>query len=110
MATMTSRTPLVLSTSNDWEPWLELIKIAAIEYDIWKYINPNQPMGAIPTLVKPVEPSPANIKANIRVLSRAPIESSNFEFYSIWRESNTIKLYSKNSIRYKSNLYIKYLI
>jgi hypothetical protein len=66
---MTSRTPLVLSTSNDWEPWLELIKIAAIEYDIWKYINPNQPIGAIPILVKPVEPSPANVKANIRVPS-----------------------------------------
>jgi ABC-type antimicrobial peptide transport system ATPase subunit len=49
-------------------------------------------------------------KYKIVVLDRAPIESSNFEFYSIRRESNTIELYSKNSIRYKSNLYIKYLI
>lgn len=62
-----SRIPLVLSASNDWEPWLELIKIAAIEYDIWKYINPDQPIGSIPTLIKLIEPSPAKVKANIRV-------------------------------------------
>ena len=58
-----TRSPLILTTSKDWEPWLELIKVAALEHNIWKYINPTLPRVTTPTM--PTRPTPSMVKPDI---------------------------------------------
>lgn len=57
---------IILSTSKDYAYWIELIKTAALEQDIWKYINPD---AAFPILFppEPVRPSPSTVKGPIIV-------------------------------------------
>ncbi len=61
MATIT-QTPMILVTEKDWEPWIELIKTVALEYDLWEHIDPSTPWAQVPRLVQPVRPTPATVK------------------------------------------------
>jgi len=45
---------VVLTSPNDWDKWLEVIKSKANTNRIWKYINPLTPKDALPKLKEPV--------------------------------------------------------
>jgi hypothetical protein len=47
----------ILSTLDDWEMWLSMIKARFIMLDIWEYINPDTPDDQLPTLEEPVCPT-----------------------------------------------------
>jgi hypothetical protein len=57
-----SRYTLILTDSNDWEPWIKLIKVAALEHDIWKYIDPSLPRAVFP--IAPARPTPSQVRSN----------------------------------------------
>ena len=48
---------VVLSSSSDWLQWFQLIKTAAVNTDIWDYVNPNVKKDIIPICTEPEEPT-----------------------------------------------------
>lgn len=57
--------PIILSSSKDWKPWIQLIKSIALEHDVWKYANPDATPHPFPT--EPMVPSPLSIRGPIEV-------------------------------------------
>jgi hypothetical protein len=73
--TSTSKTIVILNSSEDWDIWIQTIKTAAAKRRIWDYINPDLPRTINPatmpqqtqtvkTLVKPVRPTHTSVRAN----------------------------------------------
>jgi hypothetical protein len=63
-------TTVILSTSADWDEWLELMKTKAIGEKVWKYLDPSTPKDQLPTLIEPVRPTPADVNPNKTLLSQ----------------------------------------
>jgi len=59
----TTSTKVILSSSKDYDDWIEVIKTAALEFDIWKYIDPSQPQATLPTA--PERPVPSMVSGPI---------------------------------------------
>ncbi len=56
---MENKPTVLLNTQADWEEWIELLKTAALVANVWTLIDPTR---ARTTLIKPVRPSPNDIK------------------------------------------------
>jgi hypothetical protein len=54
---MTSPTQVILTASSDWLEWFQLIETAAVNTEIWDYVNPNVAKDIIPTCTEPEEPT-----------------------------------------------------
>ena len=61
MATV-QKTSVILSSSADWEEWLEIVKTKALSGEVWDYVNPQTPKAILPALTQPVIPRPADVK------------------------------------------------
>ena len=64
---------VVLASSKDYDNWIELIKTAALEHDVWRYVNPDLPAGLSPD--QPSKPSYTDVKAPITVVTAQAIPS-----------------------------------
>ncbi|POS85489.1 hypothetical protein EPUL_006268, partial [Erysiphe pulchra] len=51
----TVKSLVILRTVSNWKPWIELMKTSALEYDIWKFVDPNIEIEDIPILKEPSE-------------------------------------------------------
>jgi len=56
------KTAVILVTSKDFHNWLFLIKDAALNADVWHYINPDLEKDTLPKNVSPKKPSPQEIQ------------------------------------------------
>ena len=54
---MASPSEVILSFSTDWLQWFQLIETAAVNADIWEYVDPSIKKGIIPTCDEPEEPT-----------------------------------------------------
>jgi hypothetical protein len=61
-----------LSSSSDWLQWFQLIETAAVNTDIWDYVNSNVKKDIIPTCTEPEEPT-------YRTVNRAATTFRDFE-------------------------------
>ena len=50
-------TQVILSAPSDWRPWFQTIRTAAVQADIWKFVNPDTPNSELPTCDEPEEPT-----------------------------------------------------
>jgi hypothetical protein len=57
MASATSRTVIILKMPDDWRPWLEIKKTAALKHGVWDFINPNNLTDQEKNLIPPEKPS-----------------------------------------------------
>ena len=62
MSTSTTRSQVVLSSSEDWDKWIELIKTAALKAKVWTFVDPDTSKQQLPELVAPTRPSPGDVK------------------------------------------------
>ena len=51
----TTRVTIVLQKSSDWQRWLQVKQSAALQYNLWEYINPDVPASEIPKLTAPTQ-------------------------------------------------------
>jgi len=56
MSSLTT-TQVILSAPSDWRPWFQTIRTAAVQADIWKFVNPDTPNSELPTCDEPEEPT-----------------------------------------------------
>ena len=66
MSRNTSVEQVILSTSSDWIEWYELIKIGAIQAEIWDFVNPDATENVLPICSEPAEPTVASIKTGAK--------------------------------------------
>jgi hypothetical protein len=59
----TDRSIVILKESNDWLKWLELIKSAAGQKEVWQFITPKTSADLLPVLEFPQKPTPGDVKA-----------------------------------------------
>ncbi|OXV05358.1 hypothetical protein Egran_06875, partial [Elaphomyces granulatus] len=59
---MTSPTQVILTSSSDWLEWFQLIETAAVNAEVWDYVNPNVAIDIIPTCTEPEEPTFLTVK------------------------------------------------
>ena len=52
---------IVLSSPNDWDEWIEIIKSKAIGGDVWDYMNPSTAKDTLPDLTRPTMPMPNDV-------------------------------------------------
>jgi hypothetical protein len=50
---------VVLSNTNDWDEWMEVVKVHALVGEVWEYIDPSK--DQVPILVEPKLPRPEDI-------------------------------------------------
>ena len=48
---------VILSTQSDWRYWIQTIETAAVQAEIWKYVNPDTKESELPPLEKPNKPT-----------------------------------------------------
>jgi hypothetical protein len=63
------KTSIILTSQNDWDEWIELIKTTAIASDVWEFINPDTPAANIPSLEEPRAPRPSDINPQKSIFS-----------------------------------------
>jgi len=54
---------VILTSPNNWDEWLEVIKSKANTNHIWKYVDPSTPKDALPKLEEPVQASPKDVNS-----------------------------------------------
>jgi hypothetical protein len=57
MSSTTSSTQVILSAPSDWRPWFQTIRTAAIQADVWKFVNPDTLESELPICEEPEEPT-----------------------------------------------------
>jgi hypothetical protein len=62
MATTTGKFAIILSSMDDWYPWIELVESEALKHKIWDFINPNTLDTALPKLTMPEEPTYSDVR------------------------------------------------
>ena len=89
----TAKSLIILRTGNDWKPWIELMKTSALEYDIWKFVDPDIEVEDIPIFKEPEAPTPNDVKAPSegRIKTRFAELSADEkeEYYSLKEEYKT---------------------
>jgi hypothetical protein len=60
MAT-TDKLAIILTDQNQWIKWLELVKTAASERQVWQFINPATSADDLPILEMPEKPRPSDV-------------------------------------------------
>ena len=53
----TASVQVILSTQSDWRHWMQTIETAAVQAEIWDYVNPDTEQIELPILEKPEEPT-----------------------------------------------------
>jgi hypothetical protein len=56
------KTSVILSTSKEWDTWLESIKTIAKGKDIWSYVNPETPKESLHVLGCPSAPIVSDVR------------------------------------------------
>jgi hypothetical protein len=46
------KTQIFLNRPKDWDEWIMLLKFAAVNSDVWKYVNPETPLDKLPKLIE----------------------------------------------------------
>jgi hypothetical protein len=62
MASTTGKFAIILSSMDDWYPWIELVESEALKHKIWDFINPDTPEAELPKLTMPKEPTYSDIR------------------------------------------------
>ena len=58
---MTISVKLILKNSNDWIPWLEMVKSTTTTSQVWKYVDPSKAEVQLPVLTEPIWPKPDDL-------------------------------------------------
>src|SRR5215207_6212108 len=104
-AQTTQKIIIVLSSPNDWDEWIEIIKSKAIGGDVWDYMNPSTIRDALPALMRTTMPMPKDVNpahATVTDLSAAEQDElkvlrANFKLESAVYERRRIALASMRS-------------
>ena len=62
MSTSTTRSQVILSSSEDWDEWIELIKIATLKAKVQTFVNLDTSKDQLPVLVALTRPSLGDVK------------------------------------------------
>ena len=58
---MAEKTVMILTSQNNWDEWIKVIKTKAMADSIQAYINPDTPKSTLPSLEEPKAPKPRDI-------------------------------------------------
>jgi hypothetical protein len=54
---------VILSNTNDWDEWIEVVKVYALAREVWEYVDPSK--VEVPVLKEPTLPRPEDVNADI---------------------------------------------
>jgi hypothetical protein len=54
---------VVLSNTNDWDEWIEVVKVHALAGEVWEYIDPSK--DRVPILKELTLPRPEDVNLDI---------------------------------------------
>jgi len=74
----TSRTVIILKGPNDWKAWIETIKATSLSGEIWEFVNPDLPAEEVKSLVEPVRPSLAAVRAENQPEDEAVLSQADY--------------------------------
>jgi len=98
---MASSSQVILSSSTDWLQWFQLIETAAVNADIWEYVDPSIKQDIIPTCTEPEEPTYRTVNPtattfrDLKPLEREELRDLRSSFkrkYTIYREQKVLRL------------------
>jgi hypothetical protein len=55
---------IILSRPSDWRPWIQMIRTASKQADIWQFVNPETDKDMLPICTEPEEPTVQTINPN----------------------------------------------
>ena len=61
---------LMLSTSSDWDIWIDMIKNKAKAADVWKFMDPSVNVADLPQFTRPPMPQPKDIDPAKRLMNQ----------------------------------------
>jgi hypothetical protein len=56
---------IILNNSNDWDEWIEVVKVYALSGEVWDHINPSK--DTVPALVEPTLPSSTDVNPAVAI-------------------------------------------
>jgi hypothetical protein len=63
---------VVLSNTNDWDEWIEVVKVHALAGEVWEYVDPSK--DQVPILREPTLPRPKDVNPNISLYRKLLVE------------------------------------
>jgi hypothetical protein len=79
---------VVLSNTNDWDKWIEVVKVHALTGEVWEYVNPSK--DQVPILKEPALPKPENVNADIVFYGQ--LSAKEKDDYKMLRQDYKLKL------------------
>jgi len=87
---------VILASPNDWDEWIEVIKLKANNNRLWEYVDPSTPETKLPKLEEPVRASPkdANSRGKTKLAELDEEEKEELRMLKADYRDN-LKLYRK---------------
>jgi hypothetical protein len=79
---------VVLSNTNDWDEWIEVVKVHALTGKVWEYVDPSK--VEVPVLKEPTLPRPEDVKAGITSYGRLSAEEK--DDYKMLRQDYKLEM------------------
>ena len=79
---------VVLSNTNDWDEWIQVVKIHALAGEVWDYVDPSK--DAVPTLEEPALPKPADVRQD--AITYGQLSAEEKDDYKMLRQNYKLDL------------------
>lgn len=89
MASLTTKTTVILEKPSDWHEWLFIIRNKALDNDIEQLINPDLATEP-PQLIEPTKPTPQNVRLD--AMDITDLNNKEIELFKILRDEFRIDL------------------
>jgi len=87
---------VILTSPNNWDEWIEVIKSKANNNRLWEYVDPSTPKTELPVLKEPIRASlkEANKRGKTKLLE--PYKDKRKMLYILWLNyKDNLQLYRK---------------
>ena len=79
---------IALSNTNDWDEWIEVVKVHALAGEVWDYVDPSK--DQVPILREPTLPRPEDVNPDISTYRRLTAEEK--DDYKMLRQDYKLEL------------------
>jgi hypothetical protein len=78
----------ILKNSNDWEEWIEVVKVHALAGEVWEHVDPSK--ETVPTLKEPTLPQSTDVNPEAATYGQFSAEEK--DDYKMLRQNYKLNL------------------
>ena len=79
---------MVLDNINDWDEWIEVVKVHALAGEVWEYVDPFK--DQVSTLMEPTLSQPAEVNRDVTTYGQLSAEEK--DDYKMLRQNYKLDL------------------